>query len=198
MTSRFDVRDYQVVSPGNADLAGDLRKQFEVSQPFQVELATTIVPVVSVDLSDADGSVANEHHFILGTDTTPAAAQFPWSIVQNVGQGVLVLEAVRASHQTNELHIRRTLQGGIISETAGVVHYTNTKPASSGVSIKSRISGGGITDPSIVIKIANEPSAVLWFELGDGYVLHPGDFIALMGMGSGTRMTCAWRGREFE
>lgn len=189
-------RGYETVEVGNADLAQDLRKQFDVPKPVSVDLATTIVPVVAIDLSDADGTGETEHHFLIGTDAPAGVGQFPWSIIQNIGQGTIVLEAVLISHLSGEVNITRTLQGAFVSDAAAVVHYTNTTPGSPSLSGVGRITGGGINAAKISLKLANIPSEQ-FHSLGDGYVLRPGELIALWGSAN-ARMTAVWRGREFE
>jgi hypothetical protein len=47
-----------VVELGNADLANKLRDAFDIARRFNLDLATTIVPVVSVDISAADDALA--------------------------------------------------------------------------------------------------------------------------------------------
>ena len=187
---------YKTVEVGNADLAQDLREQFDVPKPVSVDLATTIVPVVAVDLSDADGTTSSEHHFLIGTDAPAGVGQFPWSIIQNVGSNVIVLEAVLFSHLSGEVNLTRTLQGAFVSDAVAVVHFTNTTPASSGLSGVGRVTGGGINAPKISMKLANIQSEE-FHSLGDGYVLRPGELIALWGSAN-ARMTAVWRGRELE
>lgn len=54
MTTLYERQGYTVVEPGNADIARRLRAAFGIAERFGVDMATTIVPVVMVELDEAD------------------------------------------------------------------------------------------------------------------------------------------------
>lgn len=55
-----------VVELGNADLANRLREAFDIAKRFNIDLATTIVPVVAIDLNEA-ADVGATGGFLMGT-----------------------------------------------------------------------------------------------------------------------------------
>lgn len=188
---------YRVVEVGNADLAQDLRKQFDVPKPVSVDLATTIVPVVAVDLSDADGSGSSEHPFIAATDITPV--NFGIGSIENRGSGIVVVEKIKALHPGD---IRLWFNFGrvnINSSTAGVLFYTNTTPAQPGCTVLQENATGGLVAPYFTLEIATTNAAPRdWITLGDGLVLHPGMYMSVWGATNAVRFAAVFAGREFD
>lgn len=186
---------YHTVEVGNADLAQDLREQFDVPKPVQVDLATTIVPVVSVDLTDEAGTESSEHTWFASTSRTPAAGNFAVSTIANVGSGIIVVDRLRVAH-ANEVRMTSVIQG-INASAAGELYFLSSTPSPSGLSVEDEQSGGGITNPYVRVRLlgedAGDPTVI---ELG--LVLHPGQAVSVYGTSAATALHAQWWGREYE
>lgn len=185
---------YETVEIGNADLAQDLREQFDVPKPVSVDLATTIVPVVAVDLTDADGTALTEHPFIAATQRTPVAGSYAVSRIVNNGTGTVLVDRVRVRHNGAVRLELDTIQG-INASASGTLGYLNTTPASVGAAVMDEQSGGGITDPYFGIAYA---SATLFDEVALGVVLRTGESVSVYGAVAATLLEAVWFGTEFE
>lgn len=185
---------YETVEIGNADLAQDLREQFDVPKPVSVDLATTIVPVVAVDLTDADGTAATEHPFIAATQRTPAAGSYAVSRIVNNGSGTVLVDRVRVRHNGAVRLELDTIQG-INASASGTLGYLNTVPASGGAAVMDEQSAGGITDPYFGIAYV---SATTFDEIALGVVLRAGESVSVYGSVAATLLEAVWFGTEFE
>jgi hypothetical protein len=86
------------VELGNADLANRLREAFDIARRFNLDLATTVVPVVALDLSDAAGagSSTSERDWIAGVGNAVAASvgYRSYAQISNIGAGTVVIDWV--------------------------------------------------------------------------------------------------------
>ena len=188
---------YRVVEVGNADLAQDLREQFDVPKPVSVDLATTIVPVVAVDLSDADGSGTSEHPFIAAADITPV--NFGVASIENRGAGIIVVERVKILHTGEGRLWFNAGRVNINLSQAGVLFYTNTTPAAPGATVLQENATGGLVAPYFTLEVATTNTGPRdWIPLGDGLVLHPGMYMSVWGSTNALRFAAVFAGREYD
>ncbi len=183
----------ETVELGSPDLARDLKEQFDIPKPFDLDLATTIVPVVTVDLTDENDTAPGENAFYAGATITPAAGQFPMVRLTNTGTSTIVVDTVRINH-VNQVAITLS-RPALTADNAVSVLYTGSIPAAPRLTVRGQSAAGGL-NADIPVHFTADPEGTVNHDLG--VVLYPGVDLLFFGSSAASFLGIAVWGREYD
>ena len=135
MTSLFDERQDEI-KPGTPEISENLRKAFDVRGSFDMDISTTIVPVVIVGSTEKGEKNPSEHPWITSVTVLPALGNYAIASITNVGSGIIIVDAVMIT-AAGDVRMPRGISS-TVSDFAAPVLYLTSVPTPSGLSSREQ------------------------------------------------------------